>query len=507
MPASRESSAEVLIIGAGPSGLFAACELARHGVQARLIEQESGPHQQSRATGIQPSTLEVFHRAGLLHRFLESAHPIHGAQILDHALAPAFSTSFAGMDTPYSFLCSIPQWRTEELLEEHLTALGGAVQRRTCAESIVADAGGSRVRLRHADGTAETVWAKYLVGACGARGLVRGVLHEHLEGTTYPFRYLVADLTGDIPLATDRVCLAISKVGLVMIAQLPEKRWLAVIDLPEGDLPQQAPALEDVRAAMQTHLRTVPQLHELRWASVFHTHRRIAPRFGDDCRFLVGDAAHICSPFGGEGMNAGLQDGADLAWKLALVSQGLGRSVLLDAYEMERQCAANQVLASADAARNMYYRLVEMAATGQKITPPPRDDSHPVTAPSMLDLSWPDSPIVGELTTGAARSLPRPGQRFRDRTKLHGTKHHLLVFEGTNNAVPDLEQFRQRWSRQVETLNGNELGAEVAARAGLDAGGAVLVRPDGFVGYRTDVWNPAALAALDAHLEKQLVPV
>src|SRR6185369_9171825 len=112
--------------------------------------------------------------------------------------------------------------------------------------------------------------------------------------------------------------------------------------------------------------------------------------------FLVGDNAHICSPFGGEGLNAGLQDGADLAWKLALVTKGLGRPVLLDAYDAERLCAANQVLASTDAVHERFYALVEMAAANRPIAPPPPPPgANHVTATSMLDLSWPDSPIVG----------------------------------------------------------------------------------------------------------------
>jgi 2-polyprenyl-6-methoxyphenol hydroxylase-like FAD-dependent oxidoreductase len=226
-----ESIEDILIIGAGPSGLFVAAELARHGVRARLIEKDLTPHAQSRATGVQPATLEVLQRAGMLDGLLAAAQRIDGMQILDGRLEPAFATSLAGMDTPYSFVASLPQCRTESLLEAHLRRLGGAPERGVLVEGVELDAAGSRVAVRHADGTRESIYARYLIGAGGAHCPVRAAMHEHLDGTTYPFRYLVADISGDIRLDPHTLCVAISCVGIVMLVPLPAERWLAVIDL------------------------------------------------------------------------------------------------------------------------------------------------------------------------------------------------------------------------------------------------------------------------------------
>jgi hypothetical protein len=205
-------------------------------------------------------------------------------------------------------------------------------------------------------------------------------------------------------------------------------------------------------------------------------------------------------------MNAGLQDGADLAWKLALVTKGLARPSVLDAYDAERRGVAAQVLASSDVARNHYYQMVEMAACDQPITPPSTDASHPVTATSMLDLSWCDSPIVGAFHSGGELGRPRPGERFRDRAALDGTMHHLIVFPGPRTASADLDGFRRRWARHLEVLDLARLSAGAAERAGLEHGGALLVRPDGFVGFRAETWNAEALGALDAHLAGHFTP-
>lgn len=503
--APRESFEEILIVGAGPAGLFTAAELARHGVAARLIEKNCEPHRQTRATSIQPSSLEVLRRAGMLEAVLDAAHRVYGMQIVDRAFVPVLATSLEDLDTPYSFVASLPQWKTEALLETHLRQLDGMVERDVCAETIEACDGGSRVVVRQADGERVTIWARYLVGAGGAHGPVRGAMHEHLDGTTYPFAYLVGDIAADFPFDRRRMAIVLSGLGLVMLIPIPEERWLVFLDLPDASVPGPAPAAAELCGALELHLGTAPTLRDLRWCGLFHTHRRIAPRFGDGRRFLVGDNAHICSPFGGEGLNAGLQDGADLAWKLALVTKGLGRPMLLDAYDTERLCAANQVLASTDAVHKRFYALIEMAAANRPIAPPPPSANH-VTATSMLDLSWPDSPIVGWFAGGVPRGQPSPGERFRDRTALGGIMHHLIVFPGPRAVAGGISGFAARWSRQVEMLDARALPDGAAERAGLSEGGALLVRPDGFIGFRADLWNAAAVAALDAHLARQLVP-
>ena len=164
---TRVSSSEILIVGAGPSGLFAAAELARHGVQARLIEREVRPHREARATSIQPGTLEILNTVGLLPPFLEAAEHIRCARMYGPDMSELGAMSHDGIDCCCEFQCSLPQYETQRILEAHLASLGGAVERGVTATKVETDAGGVLVELVHADGKIETVRPAFLIGAGG----------------------------------------------------------------------------------------------------------------------------------------------------------------------------------------------------------------------------------------------------------------------------------------------------------------------------------------------------
>ena len=426
----QTSETEVLVIGAGPTGLFCASELARHGVRVRIIDQSSGPHSQTRATGLQPAALEVLHRAGVVDKFLDEGVPVKGLRILDCGFREAFVANRPAFHTPYPFTYSIPQWRTEEIFAEQLASFGIRVEHGMTAIEIAISGDCARAHCIGEDGRDVVIEAPYLVGAGGAHTKLRGVLHEHLEGTTYPRRYLVADVraTG-VHDARHLVSVAISATGMLMIVELPRRRTLVVADLPDGEIPAATPTLGDVRSALGSHLTRPFEIEDLRWASMYHTHRRLVPRFSEGRCFLAGDAAHLCSPLGGEGMNSGILDGASLAWKLAAVLRRNAKPSLLDAYHLERHAVAQQVLASSEAMHDFYFSLVAMVRSGTPIAEPLASPDHRVTSPTMLDLAFPDSPILGCHGATANSDCPRPGSRFPARTRLTGCLHHLLVYE------------------------------------------------------------------------------
>ena len=499
----RESHTEVLVIGAGPTGLFVAGELARHGVRPRIIDAVPTPHVQTRATGVQPAALEVLHRAGIVEQFLAVGVPVKGLRVLDRDRREAFVSAKPTLHTPYPFTMSLPQWRTEEILVAHLAELGVAVERGVTAAGIVFADDGVRVHCVDHTGGEELVHADYLVGAGGAHGPTRGALHEHLEGITYARRYLVADVRADgIHDERQFLTVAISAVGMLMLAELPDHRTLVVADLPDGGLSAVAPGIGEVRAALAAHLLAPFEISDVGWASMYHTHRRLVPKFSQGRCFLAGDAAHLCSPLGGEGMNSGLLDGASLAWKLSAVLRRGGRAGLLDAYHPERSAIARQVLASSEAMRDFYYGLVGMAAAGQALVEPPPNPGQHVTSPAMLDLAIPDSPIVGSHGPCGGGEAPRAGSRFPDRTRLSGCSHHLLVF-GTP-ADPEHARFVERWAGTVDVCAGDRICA--AELAGVAHEGALLVRPDGYIGFQAHTWNADARAALDRLLQRQFTP-
>lgn len=498
-----ESHPEVLVIGAGPTGLFIAGELVRHGVRPRIIEMGLKPHHQTRATEIQPAVLEVLHRSGLADEFLESSIPMKGLRVLDKYMEEAFVSLIPPAESPYLNTRSMPQWRTEEILADRLTALDVEVERGVTAREITTSENGAQVECIDKEGRAFAIHADYLVGAGGAHSPVRGAFHVSLGGITYPRQYLVADVTSKgVNHEGNLIAVAISETGMVMTIELPNNRSLVLTDLPPDKEMSETPGLDDVRTAIAAHLNRPFEVSDLRWASVYRMHRRMSPKFSKGRCFLVGDAAHICSPLGGEGLNAGILDGASLAWMLAAVLRSGGKDILLDAYEPERQEIARQILTSCDAMHGYYDTLITMSAEGKPLSEPPDDPTRKVTSGSMLDLAVFQSPIIG--FHGAAlgvRSL-RPGCRFPARTHLSGSLHHLLLYGGTQE--PDLSSFAARWGRALTIVDGNSICPPEVS--GVSAKGAILIRPDGYVGFQAEKWNDEARIALDGFLNIQFSP-
>jgi 2-polyprenyl-6-methoxyphenol hydroxylase-like FAD-dependent oxidoreductase len=492
-----------LIIGAGPSGLFAAAELARHGVAARLIEREVRSHREARATAIQPGTLEILDSVGLLPPFLEAAEHVRCSRLYGPNMSELGATSYDRIDCRCQFQCSLPQYETQRVLEAHLAALGGGVERGVTATKVEADAGGALVDLVHADGRVETVRPSVVIGAGGAHSVTRHSMSEPLEGVTYQGHFLVADIAMPAPFPRDEAGVVCGPDGLLLLAPLPGGRWISFQDLEE-DVDTISAA--DIVARVQARLGGKHRPTDVTWFAPFRMHRRIVSRLADGRRYLIGDAAHVSSPFGGEGLNAGLHDGYDLAWKLALVLRGHARRSLLDHYAAERQIADRHVL---DVSDQVHRSIVDVADAARQ-----RREVHaalvdPVAAAlrcnarAMIDVDYAGSPLVADYgRSGTGTAGPHPGQRYPDWTRLGGTSHHVLVF----GPVPDaalLARLGQRWSKLVQISH--DPGVD-PVRAGVPAGGVIMIRPDGHIGFRFPSAQAGALPALDRHLSSYLIP-
>src|ERR687894_1891838 len=336
---------DVLIIGAGPSGLFAAAELVRHGVDARLIEQETRTHREARATAIPPGPLEILDSVGLLRPFLGAAEHVRRVRVYGPDMSELGGLDFEGIDCRCEFQCSLPQYETQRILETHLSSLGGVVERGVTATKVDTDAEGVLVELAHAEGVVETVRPGIVIGADGARSVTRRSMSDPLEGTTYQGHFLVADIAMQAPLPRDQGSFFCGPNGMMLLAPLPGGRWLTFQDLEDG---VQALSAEGVAARTEVRLGGRGRPTDVAWSSPFRMHRRIVSPPGGGRRFPIGDAAHLSSPFGGEGLNSGLHDGFDLAWKLALALRGDASRSLLDDYAVERTIADRHVLDVSD---------------------------------------------------------------------------------------------------------------------------------------------------------------
>jgi 2-polyprenyl-6-methoxyphenol hydroxylase-like FAD-dependent oxidoreductase len=491
----------VLIVGTGPAGLFAACELLRHGVKPRIVERRLEPHHQARGTALQPAVLEILDRAGLIEPFLRASVHIRHLQVLGPGLRELARTDLADMGCKYAFQCSLPQWRTETILREHLASLGLGIEFGTEVTSIEDDPLGLRVTLE-TDGRTEVVTAAYVLGAGGGHSVTRHSMQEHLVGETYDGRYLVADAKLGLPCPPECGRVIVGPTGFTLFSPLPEERWLIFVNRDEADTGIELPAAAKLGELLNRRVGTDVGLNDLRWVSYFKMHKRAVERLSDGRRFLLGDAAHLSSPMGGEGLNAALLDAADIAWKLALVGRGAAKPSLLASYAVERGIADQHVLEVSDEVHGMVMKLITACAEGGPPALPPVDPAQELAATrrrSMLDVSYAGSPLIGQ--AGSAAAAPVPGERFPGRVRLQGTCHYLLVF----GKAPPLDDLRARWGKLVSIVDGADMQLD-AGEAGVPDNGAVLVRPDGFIGFRAAPATDATMRALDAHLSSYLVP-
>jgi 2-polyprenyl-6-methoxyphenol hydroxylase-like FAD-dependent oxidoreductase len=501
-----EDHVQVLVVGAGPAGLFAAAELARHGIGARVIERAPAPHHQARATAIQPGTLEILAQVGLVDRIRAAAMELGFARLFDAQLEPVAELAFAGSDCQWPFQCSLPQWRTEQILTERLLELGGAVEHGVEAASLKTVDGGVLARLDHADGASETVVADWVLGAGGAHSVTRESMHELLGGETYRGLALVADVRVSCGLPRDGGALIGTPQGYVLLAPLPEGRWICFVgalDERESALVENDSSSSVVGAAIERRLGDRVVLEDVAWSAPFRMHRRLVRRLADERRFLLGDAGHLSSPFGGEGLNSGMHDGHNIAWKLALELSGRARRPLLESYGPERLAADRHVLEVSDQLHELAMDGVESARTGVR-PPPPSPDKQAAVVRSrlMLDVSYAGTPLVAEHLGAGAELKPvaGPGERYPDRASLNGTTHHLLLYGDADE--PSLARFRGRWDGLVQVSRPTG-GAQGPGQGGS---GALLIRPDGYVGFRLAPADAAGLAALDSHLDSYLIP-
>ena len=418
-------------------------------------------------------------------------------------MAELGAMSYDGIDCRCKFQCSLPQYETQRILEAHLASLSGVVERGVTATKVEAEVDGILVELVHADGGAETVRPSVVIGAGGAHSVTRHSMSKPLEGATYRGHFLVADIAMPAPFPREEAGVVCGPDGLLLLAPLPGGRWISFQDLEEE---VETVSAEDVVARVEVRLGGKYRPTDVAWFTPFRMHRRIVSRLADGRRFLIGDAAHLSSPFGGEGLNSGLHDGYDLAWKLALVLRGHARRSLLDDYVAERLIADRHVLDVSDQVHTSIIDIADTLRQGREVHAAVVD---PITAAlqcnarAMIDVDYAGSPLIADYgRSGAGIEGPHPGQRYPDWTRLGGTSHHVLVFGPVTDAA-SLARLGRRWSKLVQISHNPSVDP---VRAGLPAGGVIMIRPDGHIGFRFPSAQAGALTALDRHLSSYLIP-
>lgn len=479
---------DVLIVGAGPVGLFLANECARRGMRFRIVETNTTLSQHSKALAIFPRTLEILDMAGLAGPFLEKANRVTTVAVVTHGRTLAHM-QFTPDQSPYRFVAMVPQDVTEKLLSDALGRHGRAVEFETPFISAVQNDDSVAVRIEH-QGRRNDFTAAYVVGCDGAHSAVRHLLKLPFEGAEYADSFILADIETNDALPAEEMQLCPSELGPVAIFPMSatRRRIVATVDKVE----EGAPSLDLVRKILAERAPKALEARSLNWSSYFRIHHRQADRLRVGRMFIAGDAAHIHSPFGGQGMNTGLQDVWNLVWKLDLVLHGHGNEQLLDSFSSERRPVIKGVIETTDFLTKALGTPNKLAQTLRNTVIPMVSRLAPfqhafVERLSELGIAYRGSPIV----EGA-------GERYFDDSLRGGNgicSRFVLLF-GQDADAATKEDARKLAASFPEVV-------EVRSKPGRDV---MLVRPDGYIAFSAHHHDAAALDSIRRLLERQTTP-
>ncbi len=353
---------DVLVVGAGPTGLALAGDLLRHGMKVRLIDRAHEPTNLSKAVVLMPRTLEEFAARGLAEEAIRLGEKTTSLTTYcqGHVI---FHSEYDKLSTDYSFLVNIPQASTESVLRGYVNRYGGEVEWDTDLLSFEEDADGICATLRRPDGSTELVRAHYLTGCDGAHSIVRHTLGFEFHGAAYHDTWLLADVKIDWRLPHGHTYLFFIENGLFSVFPMPDGRYRIYVVEPLKEKLGRSPTLEEFQVIADRFVNDGCMLSDPHWLAEFHCHHRKVKHYSRGRVHLAGDAAHVHSPETGLGMNTGIQDAFNLAWKIAWVGKGLAGEDLLQSYDAERSFVGQQVVALSDFTHKVWAQFGTLAAT------------------------------------------------------------------------------------------------------------------------------------------------
>ncbi|MGV0741825.1 FAD-dependent monooxygenase [Mycolicibacterium sp. XJ870] len=457
---------EVLVVGAGPTGLTMGIELARRGVAVRVIDTAAAPTTETRALGVQPRTLELFDRLDLADATVAGGVPVTEFNVFSEGKR-FLHLDIHALNTPHPYLLMLPQPQVEALLATRLNDLGVEVERGVELSTLDQSPGEVQVGLRHGDGRLEQARLPWVIGCDGAHSTVRHQLDVPFVGAAFEENFAVADVRMDWPLPHD-----------VFYSFLHRGRFVAYFPMPGGlhrltiaYRPGQAPAgevtFDELQAAVTRCAPAGSRVSEITYAGRFRINQRKVARHSVGRVFLAGDAAHVHSVVGGQGMNTGIQDAFNLGWKLAAVVHGQARPDLLDSYAAERSPVAQRLVKGTRRATRMTLLRSPVAAAARRHLAPHITARAGVQriltrALTQLDVSYRDG------AGGTNDTRLAVGDRFPTTDVLHPSKYTLLS--------PSLEPTGLR-----AVVNEYADLIDVPEHTQISGGGLVLVRPDGYI--------------------------
>ncbi len=500
------SNPAVLVIGAGPSGLVTALWLTRLGVPVRIVDKAATAGTTSRAVGVQARTLEFYGQLGLADTIVRSGVVVEAGRLWvrgRNAARVQFGRIGKGL-SPFPFLLMYPQDEHEQLLVDTLATLGVQVERQVELVSMEQDATQVRATLRGKDGMEERCVAEYIVGGDGAHSVVRRAIGADFPGGTYAHLFYVADVRANGHPMNGEINVDLDASELLAIFPLKGEGRARLIGTVRHDALLRGGEMTFADVSDRAMRQLSIGVTEVNWFSTYHVHHRVASRFRGGRAFLVGDAAHIHSPVGGQGMNTGIGDAVNLAWKLASVVQGRAPETLLDSYEPERIAFARRLVATTDRAFTIatrdgpvarLLRLYIVPAIAALLSRLPRVRRIMFQTISQTSIQYRGS----SLSEGCAGRV------------CGGDRLPWVRFSATEDNFIPLRTLQ--WQVHVYGAATAELRTQCEAlglamhvfcwdqsmkSAGLMEHGMYLVRPDGYVALADATGLPARLAAFVA---------
>jgi 2-polyprenyl-6-methoxyphenol hydroxylase-like FAD-dependent oxidoreductase len=498
---------QVLVVGAGPTGLVLATDLLERGIHTRVIDKGNGVALETRAIAIHGRALEVLDMMGLADRFVDTGQPVrHFTFYADGRRRVSLDLSLNG--TRFGFVLDIPQHQTERLLRMRMTELGGAVEPGVELTNLTDE--GSVVTAGVVDGNGQqrSITADYVVGCDGAHSRVRHELGLRFDGHPYPQDWLLADVTLDWARPDDEIHAFFTAGGLPLICfPMRDHQWRVTVPFA-GDRNPGPPSLAEIQQLVDQRSPRPLVLSDPTWLANFRCHRRSTETYRSGHVLLAGDAVHIHTPAGGQGMNTGITDAHNLGWKLALVAAGRAPDSLLDTYGTERAPVAEQVLA-------LTHTLVRYATMSSPLKRMIRDAVIPPAARfrplhrravrrwAQVNVGYPDSPITH---CDRSRSHPRPGERVPDRQVVtaDGTSslfrvlrsgRHVLIVDGADPECARDSMTGTSYGDLVQIVTAAPDDSRAPRRAGTPA--VYLVRSDGYLAARG---TPGRLGSIHDYL-------
>jgi 2-polyprenyl-6-methoxyphenol hydroxylase-like FAD-dependent oxidoreductase len=493
-----------LIVGAGPTGLMLANQLGRRGIRATIIDRHSGPAQQSRAMAVHARTLEIYSKLGIADRAVELGQPGNGANMWVGGRRRArIPFGEMGKDlSPFPYVLMLGQDDNERIMGAHLRQWGVDIQWNTELVALEQAPGYVTATIKDPDGSTRTITAAYVAGCDGGRSGVREMNGIGFPGAPYEHAFFVADTEATGPMVPDELNVFLWKKGFHLYFPMRgADRWRVIGMLPPELTRKDEVTFEELVPALCREGGNGLQFKSCLWFSTYRIHHRCTERFRDRRCFLLGDAAHVHSPMGGQGMNTGLQDAYNLAWKLALVISKRADDALLDSYEAERKPVAHRLLETTDRAfqfvvtdswiagifRTRIFPNVAALAMRRKAV-----RRRAFQTLSQIGISYPQSPLSRTLA-GVPERAPRAGDRFpwlrlqfeaggpsEDLfQKLDDRRFNLIV---VGQPAPSAESFGLGDLLEVHAIPSSAENMKALASVSISGPAYYLLRPDGHVG-------------------------